>query len=81
MLRPPRTWRSGWVYGFGGLPERTTLVDELFDGSVSNVVLETLAVLLICPVLPFGMIAIVNFRVANGASVPRLHVASSHSNE
>ena len=65
------------VYGFGGLPEMTTRVDELFDGSGSNVVLDTLAVLLIWPVLPFGMIAIVMARLASGASVPRLQVATA----
>jgi hypothetical protein len=29
----------------GGFPDRTTLVDELFDATGSNVVLETVAVL------------------------------------
>jgi hypothetical protein len=41
---PLRSVRKPRSYGFGGLPDRTTLVDELFDANGSNVVLATVAV-------------------------------------
>jgi hypothetical protein len=63
-------------YGFGGLPEKTILVDVWLTGLGSNVVLATLAVLLIWPREPFGTMAIVIVRPARGPIVPRLQVTS-----